>query len=88
MKLDAWTAFCLNLEDQQLFRAFASPDDERSLIKDVPIGALDQVRSVMRRLRKITGRDMYVMFRGQKNRYAGQGTTWKQDANRFSVYWR
>ena len=88
MKLDNWTVFCLPLADQHLFRAFASPDAEASIIKDVPIGALEQVQTVLRRVRALTGRKTYVMFRGRKNRYHGQATTWRQDANRFAVYFR
>lgn len=88
MKLDNWTLFCLSHEDQQLFRAFASPAKEASILKDVPIGAIDQVRPVLCRVRALLGRKTYIMFRGPKNRYRGQSTTWKQDANRFAVYLR
>lgn len=88
MQLDRWTMFNLSHEDRQLFVAFASPDSEQSLIKDVPIGALEQVQTVLRRVRALSGRRTYVMFRGRKNRYHGQATTWRQDANRFAVYFR
>jgi len=88
MKLDRWTEFCLGPEDQQLFRAFASPATESSIIKDVPINAIDQVRPILRRLRVLTGRRTYVMYRGPRNRHRSQSCTWRQDANRFSVYFR
>ena len=88
MKLDAWTRFNLSLEDQQFFEAFASPADEASIVKDVPIGVLEQVRPVLRRMQILSGRRTYIMFRGPKNRYFNQSTTWKQDANRFAVYFR
>lgn len=88
MKLDRWTHFNLSREDQQFFRAFASPESEASIVKDVPVGALDQARAVIRRMERLSGRRTYVMYRGRKNRYHGQSTVWKQDANRFSVYWR
>ena len=88
MKLDNWTQFLLTREDQQLFRAFASPDHERSLIKDVPIGALEQARPIIKRLRQLTGRKTYIMYRGPRKRYHSQSCTWRQDANRFSVYFR
>lgn len=88
MKLDSWTQFNLSLEDQQFFRAFASPASESSIVKDVPIGALTEAQAVIGRLRALTGRKTYVMFRGRKNRYHGQATTWKQDATRFAVYFR
>ena len=88
MKLDPWTQFNLSREDQQFFTAFASPTDESSLVKDVPIGALEQVRPILARMRALSGRKTYIMFRGRKNRYYGQSTTWKQDANRFAVYFR
>ena len=88
MKLDNWTHFNLSREDQQFFRAFASPASEASIVKDVPMSALDQARVAIRRMELLSGRRTYVMYRGRKNRYHGQATTWKQDANRFSVYWR
>ena len=88
MELDRWTLFNLSREDQQLFRAFASPDAEASILKDVPINALDQVRQVLRRVSLLDGRKTYVMYRGNKTRYRGQATVWKQDANRFAVYFR
>lgn len=88
MKLDRWTHFNLSREDQQFFEAFASPPNETSIVKDVPIGALAQVQAVLRRVRALSGRRTYVMFRGPKNRYYQQSTTWKQDANRFAVYFR
>ena len=88
MTLDSWTMFNLSLEDQQFFRAFASPDAESSIVKDVPIGVLAEAQAVLARVRALTGRKTYVMFRGRKNRYHGQATTWKQDANRFAVYFR
>jgi hypothetical protein len=88
MKLDRWTHFNLSREDQQFFTSFASPVGESSIVKDVPISALEQVQAIMRRVRALSGRRTYVMFRGPKNRYYGQSTTWKQDANRFAVYFR
>lgn len=88
MKLDNWTMFNLSPEDQQFFRSFASPGDETSIVKDVPMTVYDQVRPVLARVRALSGRQTYVMFRGPKNRYWQQSTTWKQDANRFAVYFR
>jgi hypothetical protein len=88
VKLDRWTQFNLSREDQQFFQAFASADSEASIVKNVPMGALDQARAVIRRMERLSGRRTYVMFRGRKNRYHGQATTWKQDADRFSVYFR
>ncbi len=88
MKLDNWTRFNLSLQDQQFFQAFASPEYQTSLVKDVPIGVLEQVRPILRRVQGLSGRKMYIMFRGPKRRYAGQACTWKQDADRFAVYWR
>lgn len=88
MKLDQWTEFCLSPQDQQLFRAFASPSHEASIIKDVPINAIEQVRPVLKRLCRLTGRRTYIMYRGPRNRYRSQSCTWRKDANRFAVYWR
>ena len=88
MKLDNWTRFNLSREDQQFFMAFASPDNEASIVKDVPIGSLEQVRPILRRVQALAGKKTYIMFRGPKKRYFNQSTTWKQDADRFAVYWR
>lgn len=88
MRLDNWTMFCLSQEDQQFFQAFSGPDDERSIAKDVPIAAVDQVRPILRRLRMLTGRGTYIMYRGRRGRYHGQSTVWRQDADRFAVYFR
>lgn len=88
MKLSRWIHFNLSKEDQQFFDAFASPDSETSIVKDIPIGAFDQARAAIRRLEQLSGRKTYVMYRGPKNHYHSQATTWKQDANRFAVYWR
>ena len=88
MKLDRWTQFNLSREDQQFFDAFASPDSESSIVKNVPMSALDQARVAIRRMERLSGRRTYVMYRGRKNRYYQQSTTWKQDANCFSVYFR
>ena len=88
MKLDRWTEFCLSTEDQQLFRAFASPDNEQSIIKDVPVNTLDQVRRVLYRLRRLTGRQTRIIYRGPRSRYPDQACTWKRDADRFAVYFR
>lgn len=87
-KLDRWTYFVLSNEDRQLVDRFAGPQNQRSFLKDVPIGSLEQIRPVLRRIRSLTGRQTYIMFRGPKSRYHGQSTTWKQDANRFAVYFR
>lgn len=88
MKLDSWTLFNLSREDQQFFNSFASPAQETSIVKDVPISALEQVRPILARVRALSGRKTYIMFRGPKSRYYQQSTTWKQDANRFAVYFR
>lgn len=88
MKLDAWTTFNLSREDQQFFQAFASAESEASIVKDVPMGALDQARAAIHRMERLSGKKTYVMYRGRKNRYRGQSTTWKQDADRFALYFR
>ena len=85
---DRWAYFNLSREDQQFFSAFASGPTEASLVKDVPVSALEQVRPILRRLRALSGRRTYIMYRGRKGRYRGQATVWRQDAVKFSVYWR
>lgn len=88
MKLDRWTHFNLSREDQQFFTAFASPAGEASIVKDVPMSVLPQARATIRRMERLSGFKTYIMYRGRKNRYIGQSTVWKQDADRFAVYFR
>jgi len=88
MRLDPWTVFNLPADVRQLVQAFGSPDSESSFLKDIPIGALEQARPAIRLIGQLAGKKTYIMFRGRKNRYHGQATVWRQDANRFAVYFR
>ena len=73
---------------EQLFQSFGSPDHETSILKDVPVQCLDLVKPVMRQIEELTGRRLRVIYRGPRARHHGQSTTWKQDAERFAVYFR
>lgn len=87
MKLDSWTYFNLPAETRQMIDAFASPDTEASVVKDIPIGALPQARPVMRIIEQLTGRRMRVIYRGPRYDH---GRSWccKADALRFAIYFR
>ena len=76
------------LPDLDALEQYASPDDEVSIIKDVPICQLEQVRQVFRRVGRLEGRGFRVIYRGPRGRYRHQASTWKQDAVRFAVYER
>lgn len=87
MKLDNWTLFMLTESDRQLFRAYGAPDDEASLLKDVPIQCLDLVKPTQRRIEKLSGKPCRVIYRGPRpDRH--QATTRRADAVRFALYFR
>ena len=87
MKLDHWCYFNLPSHARQMIDAFASPDTEASVVKDIPIGALPQAKPVMRMIEKLTGRRMRVIYRGPRYDH---GRSWcrKADALRFAIYFR
>lgn len=87
-KIDRWTYFMLQHEDRQLFDQYAAPAHETALLKDLPIQVLDLVRRTIRRVELLTGRKLRVIYRGPRRRYCHQSSTWKQDAERFAVYFR
>jgi len=87
MKLDSWTYFNLPAEARQMIDAFASPDHETSVVKDIPIGALPQARQAMRLIQQLSGRTLRVIYRGPRRDY---GHSWclARDARRFAIYFR
>ena len=68
MRLDSWTYFNLPNEARQMIDAFASPDHERSIVKNIPIGAVDQARAVMLVIQGLTGHRMRMIYRGPRPR--------------------
>lgn len=86
MKLDAWTYFNLDADSRGMIDAFASPANEQSLVKNIPIGALAQARQAMRVIQQLAGRKMHVRYRGPRHDYTA-ATCLKQHACSFSVYW-
>lgn len=88
LKIDRWTYFMLTHEDRQLFDHYAGPCNETSILKDLPIQVLDLAKRTMRRVELLTGRKLRVIYRGPRRRYCHQSCTWKQDAERFAVYFR
>lgn len=87
MKLDHWTYFNLPAEARQMVDAFASPDHEASLVKNIPIGALPQARPIMRLIQRLSGRTLRVIYRGPR-RDLGRSWCLRQDARRFAIYFR
>ena len=87
MKLDHWTYFNLPTEARQMVDAFASPDYEASLVKNIPIGALPQARPLMRMIQRLSGRTLRVIYRGPRRDH---GRSWCRagDARRFAIYFR
>lgn len=71
-----------------LLEPYASPDDEVSVFKSVPISLLDQARAVLRQAGRLEGQQFRIIYRGPRSRYLYQASTWRQDARAFSVYTR
>lgn len=87
MKLDNWTLFNLPESDRQLFAAYGSPEQEASLLKDIPMQCLDLVKPTIQRVEQLTDRRCRVIYRGpRRGRY--QSCTLRADALRFAVYFR
>lgn len=87
MKLDHWTLFNLPADARQMIDAFASPDQESSVVKDIPIGALDQARPVIKMIEHLTNRKTRIIYRGPR-RDACRSWCRREDARRFAVYFR
>ena len=87
MRLDPWITFNLPPDVRQLVGAFGSPQAEASFLKDIPIGALDQVRPALRVIERLSGKKTRVIYRGHRRDY---GRSWCRaaDARRFAVYFR
>lgn len=87
MKLDSWTYFNLPKEARQMIDAFASPDHESSIAKDIPIGALEQARNMLQPIAKLSGRRLHIRYRGPRHDWS-RSVCLRQDAMRFAVYFR
>ena len=87
MKLDNWTRFNLSPETRQLVDAFASPCDEQSIIKNVPIGAYESAHRSLSEISHLTGRILQVRFRGPRYDLT-RGSCRREHARAFSVYFR
>jgi hypothetical protein len=72
----------LSSKEHEFFNQYRSPKSEASVFKQIPIGYLDTVKSVLKR----TGGAFRIVYRGPRGRYHDQAMTWKQDARAFTVY--
>lgn len=85
MKYDRFLAFSLlNVGEQELLKQYASPANESSVVKGVPLTLLDQMRSIARKI-KFSNQRVNVRYRGPRYDSMRQ-TTLKRDARAFSVY--
>ncbi len=87
MRLDNWVLFNLPADVRQLVDAFGSPEEESSFLKDIPIGAYEQVKPAIRVISQLAGRKTHVKFRGPRHDWF-RCTCLKKDARRFAVYFR
>lgn len=85
MEYDRFLAFSLlTTSEQELLTQYASPANESSVVKSVPMSLLDQMRSIAHKIKPANQR-VSARFRGP--RYdAMRQTTLKRDARAFSVY--
>ena len=75
--------FGLPLAQQELVRRYLSPRNECSTFKRVPLGQLDEMKLVFKRL---TGEKPRVVYRGP--RYNGSYSTKRRHATHASIYTR
>lgn len=87
MKIDPLTDFLLPTDVSDFLAAYASPDDETSVAKGIPMDHLDLARRAMRIISKLTGQRMRVIYRGPRRDLT---RCWcrREDARRFAVYFR
>ena len=85
MKYDRFLAFSLlTTREQDLLQRYASPAQESSLVKGVPLDLLGEMRGIIRKI-KFSNQRVNVRYRGPRYDSMRQ-TTLKRNARAFSVY--
>lgn len=75
------------IPEVDLLDQYASPDDEVSIAKAMPMHLLDQARAIMRKLHRLEGERYRVYFRGPRYDLA-RGYCKEKDARAFAIYKR
>ena len=85
MKYDRFLAFSLlTSREQELLQRYASPAQESSLVKGVPLNLLGEMRDIIRKI-KFTDQRINTKYRGP--RYDWQRSTChKKDAKSAAIY--
>jgi len=81
--VDSFAWFCTSNEDKEFLLKYSSPEDEASFFKNIPIQHLDRVKKILKPMGQFR-----VIYRGPRGHYRDQSMTWKENANRFSIYQR
>lgn len=72
----------LKTDERKILSKYNSPDSETSVLKDVPIGSLNQIKNI---LNKVSFSKFRIVYRGP--RYDAMACyCLKKDAKRFAVY--
>jgi hypothetical protein len=79
--MDRFLLFCLPVEDQAFLNQYLAPDTETAILKQVRLGDIDQVRSILRKI----GIRTRTKYRGPRINTAGRHTL-KRDARHASIY--
>lgn len=85
MKYDRFLAFSLlTTREQELLKQYASPDQESSLVKGVPLSLVNDMRTIVRKI-KFNNQRINTKYRGP--RYDWQRSTCrKADARSAAIY--
>ena len=79
--MDRFLLFSLPLEDQAFLNQYIAPDTETAILKQVRLGDIDQVRSILKKI----GIRTRTKYRGPRINTAGRHTL-KRDAVHASIY--
>jgi hypothetical protein len=85
MKYDRFLAFSiLTAQEQDLLNRYASPADESSLVKNVPLELVEEIRSIINKIKPADQR-VNTRFRGPRYDSMRQ-TCLKANARAASIY--
>lgn len=87
MRLDQFSEFMLPPEIRSFVDQYRSPEEESSIVKDVPLDHLNLARQVMQVIAGLTGQSLRLVYRGPR-RDLTRSWCRAADARRFAVYFR
>jgi len=85
MKYNRFLAFSvLTAQEQELLKQYASPANESSLVKNVPLNLVEELRCIINKI-KPAGQRVNTRFRGPRYDFMRQ-TCLKKNAHSASIY--